>query len=1007
VNSHEQTASAKNSSAAPQLDVEREIRFAVVMYGGVSLAIYINGVTQELLTMVRATAPSKVGGEEALLAEDASELSGTASVYRKLGQYLDRHHDKLAKAATPGPDEKRPRPNKDKIRTRFIVDVISGTSAGGINGVFLGKALARNQKMDGLKKLWLTEGDLGKLLNDAQSVKDLSAYGFSVQEPQASLLNSQRMYRKLLEALEQMAEGKPDNPEPSPLVSELDLFITTTDIEGIPLPIDLEDDVVYERRYRNVFHFRYAPLPKLNKPITPDPFAHLEAKDRDDFTRSDDPFLAFAARCTSSFPFAFDAMCLNDIESVKDRYPRYAEYSTKNNNWERFYSEYTQLALYDIDKQARGEPATGLSITQDEAKKKLRDAFASRAFGDGGYLDNKPFSYATSMLMRRPAASVVDRKLLYIEPTPEHPEFVPPQLHRPRPDFAENVRAAVLELPRQETIREDIERIYERNGVLERTSTFAAHVDEDVMLTGKSMTPLELDDFRKEDLETMVGMYGVSYAPYHRLMVGEVTNLITELVARALGHDPSSDAAAVIRELVVTWRREHYGERKTGDTSETENAFLLDFDIRFALRRLSFLNRRITQLADVDDSGDISPNARKLLLLWMPHIGQVKHDQTKATTLEGWLKASEIPGDWNKEFIEELIRIKKEMISDAVTRARLAEEIFLTPESKPAKELAEAATTFNIPWKDMQQILSEDDEKTRAAEFSKVYNAHQKKLDGLAQIIKQYLKDRSFAQLSILKENDIDPTKGGTAARLCLAHYYRNFVLYDLVTYPVQYGTGAGEANIVKVFRVSPEDAKSIINERAPGEERRKLAGRALMSFGAFLDQRWRKNDMLWGRLDGAERLISVLLPDEKDKKIRQDLIDEAHVSILTEEIRRGDVDEISQLLSNALAHSEPASEQARNLRAFVESLVAGKDLAPAMDAALRQCLSQPEEIWNYYKRKFEVDRSLDPDNAVRLISRATAITGKMLEGLAEKYHSENGKRVGAWVARLAQLFGT
>jgi hypothetical protein len=27
-------------------EVEREVRFAVVMYGGVSLAIYINGVTR-------------------------------------------------------------------------------------------------------------------------------------------------------------------------------------------------------------------------------------------------------------------------------------------------------------------------------------------------------------------------------------------------------------------------------------------------------------------------------------------------------------------------------------------------------------------------------------------------------------------------------------------------------------------------------------------------------------------------------------------------------------------------------------------------------------------------------------------------------------------------------------------------------------------------------------------------------------------------------------------------
>jgi hypothetical protein len=39
------------------LNIGREIRFAVVMYGGVSLAIYINGVAQELLNMVRATAP--------------------------------------------------------------------------------------------------------------------------------------------------------------------------------------------------------------------------------------------------------------------------------------------------------------------------------------------------------------------------------------------------------------------------------------------------------------------------------------------------------------------------------------------------------------------------------------------------------------------------------------------------------------------------------------------------------------------------------------------------------------------------------------------------------------------------------------------------------------------------------------------------------------------------------------------------------------------------------------
>ena len=48
--------------------------------------------------------------------------------------------------------------------------------------------------MTGLKDLWLQEGDLSRLLNDAWSVNDLE--GFSVQNPQRSLLNSQRMYRK-------------------------------------------------------------------------------------------------------------------------------------------------------------------------------------------------------------------------------------------------------------------------------------------------------------------------------------------------------------------------------------------------------------------------------------------------------------------------------------------------------------------------------------------------------------------------------------------------------------------------------------------------------------------------------------------------------------------------------------------------------------------------------------------------------------------------------------------
>jgi hypothetical protein len=75
---------------------EREVRFAVVMYGGVSLAIYINGVAQELLNMVRATAPQTAGGDRALL--KTGDLIGSQTVYRKLGQHL-HNKARLSEAA--------------------------------------------------------------------------------------------------------------------------------------------------------------------------------------------------------------------------------------------------------------------------------------------------------------------------------------------------------------------------------------------------------------------------------------------------------------------------------------------------------------------------------------------------------------------------------------------------------------------------------------------------------------------------------------------------------------------------------------------------------------------------------------------------------------------------------------------------------------------------------------------------------------------------------------------
>src|SRR5204862_844212 len=131
------------------------------------------------------------------------------------------------------------------------------------------------------------------------------------------------------------------------------------------------------------------------------------------------------------------------------------------------------------------------------------------------------------------------------------------------------------------------------------------------------------------------------------------------------------------------------------------------------------------------------------------------------------------------------------------------------------------------------------------------------------------------------------------------------FIWYDIVVYPVEYGTDAGETVEVEIFRVSPEDAPSLLDEKPDDQRSNKLAGRAVMSFGAFFDESWRRNDMLWGRLDGAERLITALLPENSDSELRKNLINEAHLGIFKQEIEEGNGDAVCRLLSHALAHTK------------------------------------------------------------------------------------------------------
>src|SRR5918994_937362 len=207
-------------------DVE-EVRLALALNGGVSLAVWMGGCAVEL-DRARRTHRTP----------DGEEPKG--GVYQALC---------------------------DAFRRELVVDVMSGTSAGGINGALLAAALASGRALeaDFLRDRWLELGDFAKLL------QPLNARG------PTALMQGKYFAEQLTSTFEDLIEGERTE---EPLFPSLD--ITTTDIGGRALTfVDCWKGELHAREYRARFRFR----------------------DEDDFEPSK---LAAAARASASFPFAFE-----------------------------------------------------------------------------------------------------------------------------------------------------------------------------------------------------------------------------------------------------------------------------------------------------------------------------------------------------------------------------------------------------------------------------------------------------------------------------------------------------------------------------------------------------------------------------------------------------------------------------------------------------------------------------------------------------------------------------
>ena len=1084
---------------------DAETRFGVVMYGGVSLAIYIYGVTNELFELACATpregyqlAMPDGEGTRAVYARLARLASDPALVQR-YAQALRERDGETASAArreVAGPPlHTAPvevwQPAWDEgERTRFVIDVIAGTSAGGINGIYLAKALALAQPFSTLRDLWINEGDLGRLLNDEQAADGVVGGLPTQPDGPKSLLSSDRMYRKLLDALEGMqAAGAVAD---SPLVEDLDLYVTTTDIVGAPVPLRLYDKVVMERRHKQRFHFSYPSR------LDGEPAGH-------DFDKGNHAFLAFTARCTSSFPFAFEPMQFS-------RVPRLAPDvgAARLGDWKPYFDAYEPQVL-------------------------ARDDWADRPYGDGGYLDNKPFSYVVDALSQRFGDAPAQRKLLYIEPDPERLDAVR-SADAPVPNALRNALDALSAIPLSETIREDLLNILQRNRRIERVERLLRLSEQDVEGAGGDAAqpydrvrcepaepgqPGMVQPWSSLPLRHMVDFYGSGFLPYRRLRVYAVTDWMAAQLASAFQIDPDSDRGYALRAVVRAWREQHYVDDPSQSASpqaqppRSMNAFLDDHDFDYRVRRGSFVLRRIDQLTRLlvaHERGALDSERSELEALIARKVARVFGDRnplaqpaSMAPTLNalralkrafradhralqrerlhrarGYAVPSAITGDaeLRRELDGVLARLIDEGDANAPLALRTTDPAVLAPmpnfgawlQTSSASHtlqdsvmdrvnvwLAAARATGRPPlllWTGLSDALNalriRADKAERSVANLKVRTRledpvlHQWALLGRPQLVaeerqepKEIDRERRLwrAELAVdpvavddpeLAAGQAEQAAMGTLLRQLLGEYYLSFEAYDQTRYTLYFDTGTGEPAVVDVLRVSPEDATSL---RPPGVDRQTLAGTLAGHFGAFLDEQWRRNDIMWGRLDGAERLIqSVLSGEAADTvRVRDELIRLAQSAILqhtmqstaaarlTGCLRDGLQQPVTQVLQAPVSSGAPGhapQTPAQRLEALLTAVAVLDSpaqrrqvslLAGHMVPAALQALLTPSAL-RYYAGNLPTFNPKPPtEPLMRQAARAITITGQVVDGMAT---GEGGtpRLLGRWLMRLGHV---
>ena len=800
---------------------EKELRLALVCYGGISLAVYMHGVVKEILKLVRASAayhsvPDVAARQELshddLLpaAERARRESDTEAVYFEALKTIGRQLD-----------------------LRVITDVVAGASAGGINGIFLARALAHDLPINNLRAMWLELADVTELLAPEGKARAWSKFLLKpliwavirarfrrlapdreIREKLSTFLRS-RWFRppfegaELHDALRDMGRGVGNDTATDtatgtatdtatggwvgsliPTGQRLDLFVTLTDFFGYVRHIPIHDPpILTEREHRHTLRFSYQ--------------RRTGGVRFSDFDEAALPGLAFAARATSSYPGAFPPAQLREIDEMLSQrgqtWPGRAAFMARN------FAHYAR---------GGGDPE-------------------KTSFVDGSVLNDKPFEQAIAAIGERPAYRQVDRRLVYIDPDPAGP---PPPPDGRVPGFFRTLKDVISDIPRNEPVYDDLAQVDQLNRSARRLATIVESVRPRVVeLVGSVMRGLpdsgasatDIGRWRVAADASAAREAGFAYEGYVRLRLALVIDGVTRLIADLCDVAEESDAGAHIAAALDGWARGSgvYPEaialprrplwRRAVELPEWAE-FLRSFDRDFRRRRLRFVIQSLNRLyAELGDARFGGVSAERLDAIKTRFYETFETIRTVSPGRE--------PG--------------VPVVAEAT--AALVQAVFAG--DSVVGEIMSVPTGVNDPERDTADAREDIGSLGRIDPV----------IGRLAQDLDLDSADRALDQL--FADLSTEPDLGTVRDELMLS--YIGFAFWDVLTYPIAQREG-GEFNEIRVDRISPDDCRSI----REGGAAAMLKGVDFNHFGAFFSRRHRENDYLWGRLHGAERAIDLLV---------------------------------------------------------------------------------------------------------------------------------------------------